>query len=141
MADASPLIEALENRFMRAWIAGDAKELKALTARDFILIVGSKPAMILDRNSWLEAAGKRWTCSRYRFGDIQVRRLGAVALFSTQLELTASLDGAAWPERTWLTDMWRKRRIGGWKLVHRSLSRVEDSADLPRAVRALQLWR
>jgi hypothetical protein len=48
MADPASLIEALENRWIRAWTAGDTRELKALTARDFILLIGSKPAMILD---------------------------------------------------------------------------------------------
>ena len=32
MADLTPVIETLENRYMRAWGRGDAKELKPLTA-------------------------------------------------------------------------------------------------------------
>ena len=31
MADILPLIETLENRWMRAWIGGDVKTLKSLT--------------------------------------------------------------------------------------------------------------
>jgi len=141
MADPSATIETVENRFMRAWIAGDMKELKALTSRDFILLVGSKPARILDRRSWLDAAGKRWTCASFRFGDIYVRRSGAVALFGTQVELKTTLDGADWSGAMWVTDLWRKRRIGGWRMVHRSLSRVEADAKVPGAVRSLQQWR
>lgn len=141
MAELSPTIETLENRWMRAWIGRDVKELKALTAGDFMLVVGSKPAMILDRRSWLEAAGKRWDCSSYRFGDVHVRRLGALATFATQLELKATLDGADWSGRLWVTDLWRKRRIGGWRLVHRALSRIEDDPKVPGAIKSLQLWR
>lgn len=141
MADPSPMIEALENRFMRAWIAGDAKELKALTARDFILLVGSKPAMLLDQRSWLEAAGKRWVCTSFRFGDVYARRLGGVAVFGSQVELKATLDGEDWSGRMWVTDLWRKRRIGGWRLVHRALSRVEEGAKVPGGIKSLQLWR
>lgn len=141
MADVTPMIEALENRWMRAWVGGDAKELKALTAGDFILLMGSKPAMILDRPSWLDAAAERWSCSSYRFGDVQVRRLGPCALFASQLDLKARMDGHDWSGRMWVTDIWRKRRIGGWRMAERILSRTEDNADVPVAIKSLQLWK
>lgn len=141
MPDAAAIIETLETRFMRAWIGGATKELKALTARDFILLVGSKPAMILDQRSWLEAAGTRWECRSFRFGDVYLRRFGGVAVFGSQVELKTRLDGADWSGRMWVTDLWRKRRIGGWRMVHRSLSRVEEEATVAGAVKALQLWR
>ena len=73
MADLTPLIETMEHSWMRAWVNRDAKTLKALTARDFLLLTGLKPPAILDRRSWLEAAGKRWDCASYRFGEIVVR--------------------------------------------------------------------
>ena|SRR5690348_312539 len=141
MAELSPVIETLETRYMRAWVGRDRKELKALTARSFTLIVGSRPAMILDQPSWIEAAGSRWDCSSYRFGDIHVRRIGGLATFATQLELKSTLDGEDWSGKLWLNDLWRKRRIGGWRLAHRAISRVEDNAKIPGAVKALQLWR
>src|SRR3954447_2884449 len=141
MADPASLIEALENRWMRAWMAGDIKALKALTARDFVLLVASKPAMILDQRSWLDAADKRWMCSSYRFGDIYSRRIGSLAMFAAQIELKATLDGEDWSGQMWVTDLWRKRRIGSWRMVHRTLSRVEADAKVPAAIRALQQWR
>ena len=141
MADPSSMIEALENRLMRAWIRADTKELKALVARDFILLAGSSPAMILDQRSWIEGAGQRWRCDSFRFGDIYVRRLGAVAVFGSQLELKSTLDGEEWSGRLWVTDLWRKRRIGGWRLVHRTLSRVEEGPKVPGGIKSLQLWR
>ena len=141
MADPASLIEALENRWMRAWMAGDIKALKALTARDFVLLVASKPAMILDQRSWLDAADKRWMCSSYRFGDVYSRRIGSLAMFGAQIELKATLDGEDWSGQMWVTDLWRKRRIGSWRMVHRTLSRVEAEAKVPAAIRALQQWR
>ena len=56
MADLTPVIETLENRWMRAWVGRDLKELKALTSRDFILLLGSRPAVILDRSRGLAPA-------------------------------------------------------------------------------------
>lgn len=141
MADLSPTIETLENRWMRAWVGRDFKDLKSLTGRDFILLMGSRPAVILDRHSFLDAARERWRCSSFRFGDIQVRRVGSCALFASQLEVKGSLDGHDWSGWIWLTDLWRKRRIGGWKMAERVISRPEDKADVSATIKSMQLWK
>jgi len=141
MAELSPVIETLEHRWMRAWTGRDLKELKSLTARDFILLVGSKPATILDRRSWLDAASGRWRCTSYRFGDIHVRRIGSSAVFGSQLELKATINDEDWSGQLWVTDIWRKRRIGGWRLAERVMSRPETESKVPGAIKSLQLWR
>jgi ketosteroid isomerase-like protein len=142
MADMTPLIETMEHSWMRAWVNRDAKALKALTSKDFILLAGSKPPTILDRPSWLEAAAKRWDCTSYRFGDIYVRGVGGMAVFAAPVELRATMDGKDWSGSMFVTDLWRKGRVRrSWKLVQRIISRPDESADMPKAIRALQLWR
>lgn len=141
MADIMPVIETLEHRWMRAWVNRDTKAMKAITARDFILLTGSKPPAILDRPSWLGAVGARYSCSSYRFGDIDVRSHGNIAIFATEMELKASMDGHDWSGPLWVTDVWRKKRIGGWKLVQRVVGRTDDNPKLPAAIRSLQLWK
>jgi ketosteroid isomerase-like protein len=142
MADLTPVIETMEHRWMRAWVNRDLKALRAITAKDFILLTGSKPPAILDRRSWLDAVGKRWDCTSYRFGDIYVREAGAVAVFSAAMELKATMDGRDWSGTTWITDVWRKGRVRrGWKLVQRIASRVDENPQLPAAIRSLQLWK
>ena len=142
MADLAPVIETMEHRWMRAWANGDRRELKALTARDFILLTASAPPAILDRLSWLEAADKSYRCSAYRFGHINVFDHGSVALFAAPLELQATMDRDDWSGSFFVTDIWRKGRLRrGWKLVHRVLSRNDDDPRVVKAIRALQLWR
>jgi ketosteroid isomerase-like protein len=142
MSDLTSSIETLEHRWMRAWVNEDLKTLKSLTARDFILLTGSKPAAILDRPSWLEAAANRYLCSSYRFGDIYVRTIGSVALFATLLEVRASMDGRDWSGSMWISDLWRKGRVRRrWKLAQRIISRADEDAQLPRAIKSLQLWK
>jgi ketosteroid isomerase-like protein len=141
MADLSPTIETLETRWMRAWVQRDKKGLKALTAKDFILLLGSKPAVILDQRSWLEASVERWRCTSFHFGDVHVRRIGSSAVFASQLDIKATMDGEDWSGRIWVTDLWRKRRIGGWRMVERIVSRIEDREQAPAAIKSLQLWR
>ena len=142
MGDLSPVIETLEHRWMRAWVSDDARGLKQLTARNFRMVVGSKPSAILDYKSWVEAAANRFKCDSYRFGDIYVRDLGTFAVFATQLEIKASMDGQDWSGRYWVTDLWRRGRVRrSWRMVERVISRPEDKAEVPAAVRSLQLWR
>lgn len=142
MAELTPEIETMENRYMRAWAQAELSVLKSLTARRFNLLVGSKPAVMLDCPSWLEAATKRFTCDGYRFGDIYVRDLGSVAIFASQVELKAKLDGKDISGRFWITDLWRKGRIRRrWRLVERVLSRADDDPQIPKAIRSMQLWR
>jgi ketosteroid isomerase-like protein len=142
MADRTSLIETMENRWMRAWVRRDVKELKAITAKDFIHLTGTKPPVILDRPSWLEAVHKRYICSSYRFGEIYVRDWGNTALFTSPLEIEATMDGADWSGRFWVTDLWRKGRVRrGWKLVQRVVSRGEDDPQLRSAIKSLQLWK
>ena len=142
MADLTPEIETQENRWMRAWVQRDARTLKSLTASDFILLAGARPPVILDTKSWIEAAATRWLCSSYRFGDVYVRRVGSAALFASQLDLKASMDGKDWSGSYWVTDLWRKGRVRrSWRLAQRILSRIDDDPQVPPAVRSLQLWK
>ena len=142
MADLLPIIETMENRWMRAWVQRDLPALKAVTARNFMLLMGSKPPAILDAKSWLEAATTRYICKSYRFGDIYVRDLGGFALFASQMELKATMDGHDWSGVLWVTDLWTKSRVRrSWRMVERVISRPEDKKDVPAAIKSLQLWR
>ena len=142
MADLLPVIETMEHRWIRAWIGRDARDLKALTSPKFMLLIASKPGVILDARSWLDAATTRYLCTSYRFGDVYVRDLGPVALFASQVELQATMDGRDWSGLIWVTDLWRKSRIRrSWRMVHRVISRPEDKPEVPAAIRSLQLWR
>ena len=142
MADLLPVIETCEHRWMRAWIGGDAKALRSLTARNFVMLVAAKPPVILDTRSWLEAAATRYLCKSYRFGDLYVRDLGPFALFAGQMDIEATMDGHDWSGRIWVTDVWRKAKLRrGWRMVERVVSRPDDNPQVPAAIRSLQLWR
>jgi hypothetical protein len=142
MADLTPVIETMEHRWMRAWVNGDMRAMKAITAKNFVLLTGSKPPTILDRPSWLEAAARRHLASSYRFGDIYVRDAGSVAAFSATLELKATLDRKDVSGTFWVTDLWRKGRVRrSWKLVQRIISKTDEDPGVAKAIRSLQLWK
>ena len=142
MADILPLIETLENRWMRAWIGADVRALKGLTSRNFRLVISSKPSVLLDAKSWLDAAASRFPCRSYRFGEIYARDVGGVVIFATQLELEASIDGHEWSGRMWVTDLWKKTGVRrSWRMVERVFSRPEEDQQIPAVIRSLQLGR
>ena len=142
MANLHPLIETMERSYMRAWITGDVKALKALTSRNFRMVIAARPSVILDYKSWVDAATTRYLCSSYRFGEIYVRDLGAMTIFATRLEIEATMDGHDWSGEYWITDLWRKSRLRrNWRMVERVVSRPEENPDAAAAIRSLQLWR
>jgi hypothetical protein len=132
----------MERSYMRAWVSGDAKTLKALTARNFRMVIAAKPSVILDYKSWVDAATTRYLCSSYRFGDIYVRDLGALTIFATRLDIEATMDGHDWSGHYWITDLWRKSKVRrNWRLVERVVSRPDEHPDAAAAIQSLQLWR
>ena len=142
MANLHPVIETMERSYMRAWINGDAKALKALTARNFRMVIAARPSVILDYKSWVDAATTRYLCSSYRFGDIYVRDLGALTIFATRMEIEARMDGHDWSGEYWITDLWRKSKLRrNWRLVERVVSRPDENPDAAAAIQSLQLWR
>lgn len=142
MANFESTIEALEHQWMRAWIARDRTAMKALAARDFIFLLGSENATILDRASWLEAAGGRLACESYRFGSLYVRRHGNIAVFASAMTIEARVDGEALSGTVWIVDLWRKSRLRNrWRLLERTMARPDGDTRLPAALRAMQLWR
>ena len=127
---------------MRAWIQRDRKTMKALAARDFIFLLGSDQAAILDRASWLEAAGSRLLCDSYRFGSLYVRRHGKIAVFAAMMDIEARVDGEPLSGPLWIVDLWKKAGVRRrWRLLERTVARPDTNARLPGAVRAMQLWR
>lgn len=141
MAVSQAEIEALALSAMRAWVAGDAKALKKLMARDFMMMVGSAPPQILDRPSFLAAIERGFACTRFTFREVIVRAHGKAAWLVAGAELELALGPKVWSGGFLITDLWRKGAIGGWKLAERSLARIDNDDSIAPAIGRLQLWK
>ncbi|WP_120715678.1 nuclear transport factor 2 family protein [Tsuneonella amylolytica] len=142
MDDFASRIEALEHRWMRAWIARNRGDMKELAARDMIVLFGADTPAILDRVSWLDATESRLRCGSYRFGAVYVRRHGKFAVFSAPVELDVSIDREPIMTRAMVTTVWRRTAVRRrWQAIERVIAGLADHADLPGAVRSMQLWR
>ena len=51
------------------------------------------------------------------------------------------MDGRDCSGQVFVTDLWRKRRLRGWKMVQRIVSKIDEDPELPRAIKSLQLWK
>ena len=141
MADTPAEIEALALAMMRAWLAGDAKAMKKVTARDCMMMLGTLPPQLLDRPSFLAAMERGFACTRFTFREVFVRQHGKAAWFVAGAELELQLGGKLWAGRFLLTQMWRCGTIGGWKLTELGIARLDEGDRLADSVRALQLWK
>jgi ketosteroid isomerase-like protein len=141
MADTPAEIEALALAMMRAWVAGDAKAMKKLTARDCMMMFGTLPPQLLDRQSFLAAMPRDFPCTRFAFREVLVRQHGKAAWFVAGAELELRPGGRLWEGRFLVTQMWRCGTIGGWKLAEMGLARLDEGDRLADSVRALQLWK
>lgn len=140
MAASSAEIEALALSLMRAWVAGDAKAMKKLVARDAMMMVGSLPPQLLDRPSFLAAAERGFACTRFAFREVFARVHGKTAWLVAGAELELAFGSKLWSGPFLVTDLWRKGAFGGWKLAERSIARLDLDNSIAASVAKLQLW-
>ncbi len=140
MADVTATLEANELRFMQCWMHRDTSGIKQIAARDFMMLVGTNPPQLLDRPSFVAAMEKDFRCTGFRLGESFVRRHGRSAWYSAGVQLELRLGAKEWSGDFLVTDMWRKPRFGGWKLMERSLSQFQSSEEFADKIRMLQLW-
>ncbi|MEM6827291.1 MAG: nuclear transport factor 2 family protein [Pseudomonadota bacterium] len=141
MADIADTIEAHELRLMQAWMRRDAGAFRKLAARDCMFVFGTNPPELLDRASFTEAIENDFRCLGFRMGESVVRRHGRAAWFTASADLELKFGARAWEGRFLMTGLWRKFRIGGWKLVERSLATLDKDERLAQSVRRLQMWQ
>ena len=140
MAEIEEIIKAHELSFMQAWMHRDIGALKRRAARHCMMIVGSNPPELLDRPSFVAAVEKDFRCTGFRLSGSLVRHYGRTAWHTAGAELELRLGAKDWSGRFLMTGLWRKHRLGGWKLTERSISPLASDETLAASLRRMQLW-
>ena len=136
MANLHPTHRDPRTRWMRAWIIWRFQALKALTARNFRMVMAAEAKRDPRRKSWVEAA-----TTRYLVLVLPLRRhLRARHWRDDDLRdparIEATMDGHDWSGEYWITDLWRKSRVRrNWRMVERVVSRPEEKPDAAAAIR------
>lgn len=142
MTDLAATIEALSDRWMQAWVRKDRAALEDSLAPDFALVVSATPNRQLDRSSWLATATTRYTCSEFRYRDVQVRDLGqGIASMSAIAEFSAEIGGIKRNGPLFVTDVWRRGNDGRWQVCARYSSHPEPPGSSSAAVQSLNSTR
>ena len=126
---------------MLAWMHRDATRVRSMMTGDCIIMFGSTPPVLLDRASFIGAVGDRLECNGFGFHEVTARRHGKLVWFTGHVELELKVGYEDWTGGFLLTDLWRKTRFGGWKVMERSLAPLNNEDLLSSALRSLQLWR
>ena len=142
MTQLAATIEDRSNRWMQAWVRNDHGVLETMLAPDFALIVSANPTRQVARADWLATAGTRYSCSHFRYRDVQVRDLGGgIAVMSAIAEFTAEIDGIQRNGPMFLTDVWRRGNNGEWRVCARYSSLPEPAGASTVAVGGLNSTR
>ena len=141
MGASTAEIEALELSLMRAWMGGDTKAIKKLVARNAMMMIGSMPPQLLDRPSFVTAAERGFTCTKFVFREVYARVYGKTAWFVAGAELELAFGSKVWSGSFLVTDLWRKGAMSGWQLAERTLARLDSDDSIGPSVAKLQLWK
>ncbi|HEY9024927.1 MAG TPA: nuclear transport factor 2 family protein [Burkholderiaceae bacterium] len=109
-------IQALERRWMQAWVERDLTTCAALLADDFILT--SARGVLMPKQAWLDNAAGPFRCTAFEWLEIIVRPFDDMAVVHGRSRQQASVGEQDWSGLFLLTDVWA-RRADGWKVVAR----------------------
>lgn len=124
---------------MQAWIERDVAVLEDSLAADFSLIVSANPNQQFSRESWLATATSRYTCSAFRYRDVQIRLVvEQVAIMSSIAEFTAEINGVPRTGPMFITDVWRQDEDDTWRVCGRYSAHPETSGSSSEALEALK---
>ncbi|MEO0690614.1 MAG: nuclear transport factor 2 family protein [Pseudomonadota bacterium] len=141
MANIPAMIDERQRRFLYSWMHRNPGDLKKLASRDCMFVFATNPPEVLDRPSFTASVENDFRCLGYRVGESVVRRHGRAVWFTASADLELKLGAREWQGRFLMTGLWRKFRIGGWKLVEQSLAPLENDKRLADSVRRLQMWQ
>jgi ketosteroid isomerase-like protein len=130
--DDTAAIEALQNRWMQAWLDRDRVVIEAILAPGFHLRSITSDGLV-DRATWIDdAIGGRVRGTAFEYSQMRVTVDGDTAVADSLLRFEGSIDGKDWSTTAWCTDVW-SRRSGGWQAVKRHASAMVGRAGAMRA--------
>lgn len=140
MTSQPGMIEQRSNSWMQAWVHKDRAVLEDCLAPDFTLIVSANADEQCDRETWLATATSRYTCSEFRYREVQIRNVSEhVAVMSAIAEFTANIDGVPRNGPMFIIDVWRKHEDGRWRVCSRYTAHPEPGGASSEALQKLKM--
>jgi hypothetical protein len=117
-------LREIERARLRALVAGEVGQARALHADDFQLI--NPAGGVLSRDDYLDLIeSHRFRYRAWDPEDIAVRLYGDVAVIRYQAEIQAISEGTTIPRgRYWHTDLYERRK-GSWQVVWSQATKIQ----------------
>lgn len=126
--DAKKQVEALEEQWRTAQLAGDAATMDSLLSDDYIGIsmtgqVNTK-AQQLDR-----MRSHKLMLTRLDLGELQIKLVGAIAIVTSQAQVEGTNEGLPVKGTFRYTRVYQRLPSGAWKITSFEATRVPASRD------------
>jgi ketosteroid isomerase-like protein len=126
--DAKRQVEALEEQWRTAQLAGDVDAMDKMLSDDYIGIsmsgqVNTK-AQQLDR-----ARNHKLTLTRLDLGEMQVKMVGSIAIVTSRAQVEGTNDGVPVKGTFRYTRVYQHLPSGAWKITSFEATRVPESRD------------
>ena len=132
--DAKKQVEALEEEWRAAQLAGDISTMDRLLSDDYIGI--SMTGQVNTKAQQLERIRERkLVLKRLDLGETQVKLVGAIAIVTSRAEVEGTNDGTPVIGTFRYTRVYQRLPTGVWKITSFEATRVPKSRDLRNAKR------
>ena len=122
--DVKREVEALEEQWRKAQLAGDVSTMDRMLADDFIGI--SMSGQVNTKAQQLERVRTRkLMVSRIDLSDMKVKLVGSVAIVTSQADVEGTSEGASVKGMYRYTRVYQRRPSGEWKITSFEATRIQ----------------
>lgn len=121
--DEKKQVEALEEQWRAAQLAGDVATMEKMLADDFIGI--SMSGQVNTKAQQLERVrSRRLIVTRIELSDMKVKLVGSVAIVTSVADVEGTSEGASVKGKYRYTRVYQRLPSGGWKITSFEATRI-----------------
>jgi len=126
--DAKRQVEALEEQWRTAQLAGDVDAMDKMLSDDYIGI--SMTGQVTTKVQQLDRArNHKFMITRLDLGEMQVKMVGAIAIVTSRAQVEGTSDGAPVKGTFRYTRVYQRLPSGVWKITSFEATRVPEARD------------
>jgi ketosteroid isomerase-like protein len=126
--DVKKLVEALEEQWRKAQLAGDVATMDKMLSEDFIGI--SMSGQVNTKPQQLERVrSRKLVVTRIELSDMKVKLVGSVAIVTCQADVEGTNEGASVKGMYRYTRVYQHLPSGEWKITSFEATRIQPSRE------------
>jgi ketosteroid isomerase-like protein len=122
--DVKKLVEALEEQWRKAQLAGDVATMDKMLSEDFIGI--SMSGQVNTKAQQLERVrSRKLVVTKVELSDMKVKLVGSVAIVTSQADVEGTNEGVSVKGKYRYTRVYQRRPSGEWKITSFEATRIQ----------------